>query len=137
VTLYSLDSDIVNAVLKKNDVVTNRLQNRLASNHEIVICPFVYYEVQRWLLVKDAQAQLEALRSFVAPLRWLEFNRNMWNEAAGTWASATRAGSPHADPDLLIACHARHFQAVIVTGNTKHFEVYQIEIENWLVATPP
>jgi tRNA(fMet)-specific endonuclease VapC len=131
-TRYSLDTDIVTAVLKKDKSVSAKLQSHLELNNEIVVCPYVYYEIRRFLLVRNAEVQLSALASLVAPLPWLEFNREIWLLAAKMWASARSMGSHHRDPDLLIACHALYFSAVVVTGNTKHFKVHAVGVENWL-----
>lgn len=128
---YSLDSDIVTAILKKDEIVLAALRARLAANEEVIICPFVYYEVRRGLLDKGAQAQLEALRSFVEPLPWLEFNRDIWTAAAEGWAQAKKTGSHREDPDLLIAYHARHFGAVMVTSNARHYERFPVDVEDW------
>lgn len=130
-TRYSLDTDHVTAVLKKDKSVSAKLQSSLKLNNEIVVCPYVYYEIRRILLARNAQVQLSALASLVAPLPWLEFNKEIWLLAAETWASARSMGSHHSDPDLLIACHARYFNAVVVTANTKHFEVHAVGVENW------
>jgi predicted nucleic acid-binding protein len=99
--------------------------------NEIVVCPYVYYEIRRGLLQKDAQVQLSALASFVATLPWLEFNKEIWLLAAAMWASARSMGLHHRDPDLLIACHAQYFNAVVVTGNTRHFRAHAVGVENW------
>ena len=129
---YSLDSNIVSAILKKRDeAVLSRYRTKLTSNDEIIICPFVYYEVYRGLLDKGAPKQLDALGSYVATSTWLEFNREIWNAAADGWAKAKKAGFHREDPDLLIAYHAKHFSAVMVTANTRHFEKFGIPTENW------
>jgi predicted nucleic acid-binding protein len=128
---YSLDSNVVTAILKKHVAVLATLKARLKASHEIIVCPFVYYEVQRGLLDLGAQVQLKALASFVSPLRWLEFNREIWNAAAEGWVKAKKAGSTHLDPDLLIAYHAQHFEAVVVTRNMRDFQAYEVQVENW------
>lgn len=129
---YSLDSNIISAILKKEQIVLDRLRAKLAGNDEVIVCPFVYYEVFRGLLDRGASKQLEALNSLVTLLSWLDFNRDIWAAAAEGWAKAKKAGSHHDDPDLLIAYHARHFDAVVVTANVRHFENFGVEIENWL-----
>jgi len=130
-TRYSLDSDIVSDILRKHEVVLGKLHTKINSNDEIIICPFVYYEVYRGLLDKGAQKQLEDLRFLIAPIPWLEFNKEIWNAAAEGWAKAKKVGSHLQDPDLLIAYHAKHFSAVMVTANTRHFKEFGIETENW------
>ena len=130
-TRYSLDSNVVTAILKKDAVVLATLEERLKARHEIILCPYVYYEVRRGLLDLGGQKQLEALAAFVRPLSWLEFNREIWSVAAEGWASRKKTGSNHRDPDLLIAYHALHFGAVVVTRNTRHFEGYELGVENW------
>ena len=37
----------------------------------------------------------------------------------------------HHDADVLIAAHALHYDAVIVSGNVNHFQETGAPVENW------
>jgi predicted nucleic acid-binding protein len=46
--------------------------------------------------------------------------------------SSKRAqGRSHKDADVLIAAHASHYGAVIVTANPDHFQGTGASVENW------
>lgn len=128
---YSLDSNILSYVLRKDPRVSRRFEQLLRENHECIICPVVYYELRRGLLKKDARAQLSALESIVSKLDWLDFEREIWRQAAQGWAHASSAGRPPEDADLFIAYHAHYFSAIVVTNNIKDFESYPVTLENW------
>jgi predicted nucleic acid-binding protein len=63
--------------------------------------------------------------------RWKEFNAAIWDRASSLW-SALRAGRrSHNDADVLIAAHALHYGAVIVSANLEHFQGPGASVENW------
>jgi predicted nucleic acid-binding protein len=134
-TRYSLDATTVTAILKHDQKVVGTLNSKFAQNHEIILCPFVYYEVKRWLLKKAAMTQMGALEKLAHARSWFEFDRKIWETAAQAWADATKRGigTIRQDPDLLIAHHAKHFRAILVTSNTKDFVHYlsSQELEDW------
>ncbi len=129
---YSLDTNIISYVLKRNRPVSDKLEQLLKEDHEFVICPVVYYELRRGLLKKEATAQLAALKSIVSNLRWLDFRKEIWHRAAQGWVEASLAGRQPKDADLLIAFHAHYFSAILVTNNVKDFETYPVTLENWV-----
>lgn len=128
---YSLDTNTLSSILRKDKHVVERFRAALAANHEFLLCPVVYYELRRGLLRKDASKQILALDELTSRFRWREFDKNIWMEAAQGWADACRRGRPSGDADLLIAYHAHCCSAVVVTANVKHFEPFPIQIENW------
>jgi predicted nucleic acid-binding protein len=70
----------------------------------------------------------------VTQFRWQDFERGVWTRAARAWADAEKKGrSSKKEADLLIAAHALHFSAILVTDNVKHFEFFPgLQIENWV-----
>ncbi|HVT18078.1 MAG TPA: PIN domain-containing protein [Thermoanaerobaculia bacterium] len=130
-TRYSLDSDVLTAILKREQAIVAKLLAKLEAKDEIIICPFVYYEVKRGLLDMGAINRMQDLESFVASRPWREFDRNIWITAAEGWAKNKGIGAHHEDPDLLIAYHAIRCDAVVVTFNTKHFSQFPAMLEDW------
>lgn len=134
---YSLDTNTLSHILRKDTHVVQRFRAALAADHEFLLCPVVYYELRRGLLWKDASKQLAALDELTSRFRWLELDKDTWMAAARGWADARRRGRPPADADLLIAFHAHRFSAIVVTANVKDFEPFPVRIENWAADVRP
>jgi len=64
-------------------------------------------------------------------MAWREFTEPVWDQASRLWAGLRSRGLPHNDADVLIASHALHYDAVIVTGNVDHFRNTGARIEVW------
>jgi len=63
-TSYSLDTDTVSQLLKKhrgNQRVLDRFRREIRRNALFILCPVVFYEIRRELVIKNAVAQLTAL----------------------------------------------------------------------------
>ncbi|HWN66357.1 MAG TPA: PIN domain-containing protein [Haliangium sp.] len=129
---YSLDTNTLTYILRKNPDVVAKFEAALAARHDFLLCPFVYYESKRGLLAEDKKSYLSSLERIVSRFRWLEFEEGVWAKAMQGWAMARRLGRSPGDADLLIAAHALHFSAVLVTANVKDFEFFPgLQIENW------
>lgn len=129
---YSLDTNTLSEILHDNEQVLGRFRPALAARHEFLICPVVHYELRRGLLHKDARKQMGKLNQLVTRFRWQEFETAVWAKAAQVWADVRRNGRSPKDADLLIAAHALHFSAILVTANVKDFEFFPgLLIENW------
>lgn len=72
------------------------------------------------------------MEEIVAQFRWQEFEPAVWASAAQGWANAHGRGYSPKDADLLIAYHARHYSAILVTANVKDFEYLNVQVENWV-----
>jgi len=131
---YSLDTDTVTKLLKKhpgNQHVIQRFRREIRRNSLFVICPVVYYELRRGLLFKEAHSQLVAFESLAKSMVWREFNAPIWDQASILWSALRARGRSHHDADVLIAAHALHYGAVIVTANLTHFQGTGAVLENW------
>lgn len=133
-TTYSLDTDIFTKLLKKhpgNQRVVDRFRQEIRRNSLFLVCPVVFYEIRRELVLKGAAAQLFAFDRLVESMSWKEFNAVVWERACSLWADLRSQGQSHNDADVLIAAHALHYGAVIVSGNVDHFRHTGAQIENW------
>jgi tRNA(fMet)-specific endonuclease VapC len=131
---YSLDTDTITKLLKKhpgNQPVINRFRQEIQRNSLFVICPVVYYEMRRGLLFKGARTQLVAFEKLVESMAWKEFNARVWERASSLWPALRAQGRSHNDADVLIAAHALHYGAVIVTAILEHFQSTGASVENW------
>jgi predicted nucleic acid-binding protein len=102
---------------------------RAVAVHEILISEVCDYELRRELLRIGARRSLDRLDELGRELRYLPATTATWRSAAALWAMARRAGRPTADresldADVLVAAQARAEDAVVVTTNPRHFELF-------------
>ena len=98
---------------------------------DFYMCPVVFYELRRGLAHRDARRQLGELETFARTLRWVDYDRSMWTDAAQLWADRRREGRPHGDADLLTAAFTRRLRARLVTNNTADFEDLGVPLLDW------
>ena len=133
-TSYSLDTDTVTQLLKKhpgNQRVLDRFRREIRRNSLFIMCPVVFYEIKRELVIKNAVAQLTAFEDLAEAMVWKEFNVAIWGWASSLWAVLRSRGRSHHDADVLIAAHAIEYGAAIVTGNVEHFQDTGARVEDW------
>lgn len=128
---YILDTNIISRILAKNPEVERHLEEVVAGNATIVLCPVVFYEIRRGLLKRDAARKLEGFQILAQHFRWDEIGREDWHTAAELWAESERQGAPRDDADILIASHALRLGAILVTDNEDHFRHIGVPTENW------
>jgi predicted nucleic acid-binding protein len=133
-TSYSLDTDTITKLLKKhpgNQRVLGRFGKEIRRNSLFIMCPVVFYEIKRELVIKNAVAQLTAFEELAEAMVWKEFNVAIWERASGLWAALRSRGRSHHDADVLIGAHAIEYGAAIVTGNVEHFQEIGARVEDW------
>lgn len=131
---YSLDTDTLTKLLKKhpgNQPIVDRFRREIRRNSLFVMCPVVYYELRRGLLFKGAHSQLVAFEKLAEAMTWREFSAPIWERASSLWSALRAQGRSHNDADVLIAAHALHYGAVIVSANLEHFQGTGAVVENW------
>ncbi|MGO8819246.1 MAG: PIN domain-containing protein [Terriglobia bacterium] len=133
-TIYSLDTDTITKLLKKhpgNQRVLDRFRKEVRRNSLFILCPVMFYEIKRELVIKNAVAQLTAFESLAEAMVWKEFNVAIWERASKLWADLRSRGRSHHDADVLITAHAIEYGAAIVTGNVEHFRDIGARVEDW------
>ena len=128
---YVLDTNTVSHVLRRDDRVMSRLERAVSENAAMILCPVVYYEVQRGLVKKASSRLLGEFTRLATYVRWEDVRRADWDKAAELWVLAVQAGAPHNDADVIIAAYALRRGAVLVTDNESHFGHFGVRIENW------
>ncbi len=79
-----------------------------------------------------AEANLDRLRAFFAPLVCLPFDDLAADHYGAIRAELERQGTPIGPNDLVIAATARARRVTLITANTHEFgRVPGLEIENW------
>jgi predicted nucleic acid-binding protein len=97
---------IHSAVLRKETRTVEALARALVNDDELVLCPVVFYEIQRGLRSRDAHKQLAFFERYARALTWEELDRGDWEAAADSWARLRARGCPIEDADLLIGTYS-------------------------------
>jgi predicted nucleic acid-binding protein len=109
-------------------------------SHDVLVSEVCDYELRRELIRIGAQRSLDRLDELERELRYVPVTTSVWRAAARLWAVGRRAGRPTADAasidgDVLLAAQARAEDAVIVTTNPRHFELFT-EARLWTEVGP-
>ncbi len=129
---YVLDTNIITALLRKEKMTAERVQQALLASAEFMMCPVIFYELYRGLLYRDAKRQQGFFLKLAANFTWDDLTREDWDQAAQLWASLRRSGrSIGDDADLLIGTFATRRNAVVVTDNVNDFASLGVPVENW------
>lgn len=130
--IYALDSNIVSYFLKNDNEVIQHFQNAIDNDNPYVIPPLVYYEVKRWLKVKNATNQLPRFSDLYDDSIKSDMTPDIWEKAIELYVKSRLAGKPIDDADIFIAAYCIINNYVLVTNNTKHFEdITELKIINW------
>ncbi|WP_461277715.1 type II toxin-antitoxin system tRNA(fMet)-specific endonuclease VapC [Acidithiobacillus sp.] len=129
---YMLDTNICIYIMKRQPPeVESRLRDVAIGDVSLssVVLAELWYGVHRSQRPERNETALRDFLRFVNVLDWP-------SEAAAVYgairATLTRQGSPIGGNDLLIAAHAIHEGATLVTNNGREFErVPGLNLENW------
>jgi tRNA(fMet)-specific endonuclease VapC len=87
---------------------------------------------KRGLKYKGATRQLQRFATFCQHSLVFAITDNVLDRAADLWVTASRAGAPRKDADLIIAATALEHGRAVVTGNTADFAwIPGLTVENW------
>ena len=128
---YVLDTNIVSHILRRDERVLSRLEHAVSGDAAMILCPVVYYEIQRGLVKKASSRLLSEFTRLTTYVRWEDVRRADWDKAAELWVLATQSGAPRNDADVIIAAYALRRGAILVTDNESHFRQLGVRIENW------
>lgn len=134
--IYALDSDTVSYFLKKNKDVQQNLENALNENNIYSIPPLVYYEVKRWLVLRNANTQLKDFKKLYQDSIKNEMTFEIWEKAVELYVRLTSQGTPIGkegkESDIFTAAFCIVNDYILVTNNTKHFEnIKELKTVNW------
>ena len=133
---FVLDTNIVSQILRRNVTALAHLREAADNDDDLFLCPVVFYELWRGLRYRGADRQLDELTAFARTLQWIDYDRDMWTQAAELWAIRRQRGRTHDDADLLIAAFARKLRATLVTNNVTDFVGLDLPIVDWTVDQP-
>jgi tRNA(fMet)-specific endonuclease VapC len=130
---YLLDTNILTAMLKKNQKVNVKLEEVTFLGEEVFISCISYYESKRGLLYANATRQLSDLIEVCRKYRILFLDDiAIIEKACEIHADLKRKGTPIQEADILIAATAIARGLIIVSNDSDLLRVQGITLENWL-----
>ena len=104
--------------------------------HTFLVSELADYELRRELLRLGATRSLSRLDELTRELPYVPVTTAIWRQAAALWAVARNAGNVTAPPealdgDVLVAAQALEEIAVVLTNNTRHFELLSVTAVEW------
>ena len=129
---YALDTNIITYYLKGNTDIINKVDDE-ALKDNIIILPFVYYEIKKWLLANNSQSKLQAFEKLFSKYGIDVIDKNIFDLALTIYMKLRKSGITIDDGDILIASYCIQKGYTLVTNNQKHYkDIENIQIENWV-----
>ena len=130
---YLLDTNIVSAILKKNQVVQNKLNDVLFEKTAAYISGITYYEVKRGLIASNATRKLAELERICRKTPVIFWNdMAILEKAAEIHAYLKKRGMTLEDADIFIAAISIVRELVLVSHDSDMLRVPGLTVEDWL-----
>jgi tRNA(fMet)-specific endonuclease VapC len=118
-----LDTDTLSELFKqKNPTVVGHGSAYLTQYGRFNFSSMTRYEVARGFKAKGAIRQFQQFLAFCQQAVILPVTDAILDRTADLWATASLAGRPRNDADLIIAATALEHGMILVTGNGPHYE---------------
>ena len=129
--LYTLDTNVVAALLRQEPQVIAELEWRLTRGHVVSLNAIGYFETRRGLW-ENQPKKLQAFERLVQEAGVLELRLPTLDLAATIYQDLRRRGLLIEDADILISATALAHDATLVTRNLKHFgRIDGLKLESW------
>jgi len=135
--IYALDTNTISFLLRqnRNPEVRRRFEEIIEHGDVYVIPPICHYEVNWYLIHKNATAQLRIFNElYENSFSELNMGEAEFIKAAEIRANLESRGLPigNKDADIFIAAHCLVNGYTLVTDNTRDFErIDGLKIANW------
>jgi tRNA(fMet)-specific endonuclease VapC len=129
---YLLDTNILTAVIKKNQNIIDKLKE-VGFEKKVFISCITYYESKRGLIYLNATRQLTELEQFSNQYKILFLDdMEIIEKACEIHRYLKRKGTPIQDADILIAATAITRGLILVSNDSDMLRIDDIHLENWL-----
>ena len=126
-----LDTDVCIEILRNNTQVITRRRNtldRVATTW--ITAAELYYGAAK---SHTPQRKKEAVREFLATLAILSLDERSAQHFGRIKTDLERAGQGLADADLFIGAICLAYEAILVTGNIRHYQrIAGLSLEDWI-----
>lgn len=129
--LYTLDTNVVAALLRREPHVIAELERRLIRGHVVTLNAIGYFETRRGLWASHTR-KWQAFKRLAQEAGVLELRLSTLDLAAAIYQDLRRQGKLIEDADILIVATALAHGATLVTRNLKHFaRLNGLRLESW------
>ena len=130
---YLLDTNVVSAILKKNQMVRQKLASLSVKYQTAYISGITYYEVKRGLIASNATTKLSEFNILCQDYPVLFWNDiAILEKAAEIHAYLKKRGMRLEDADIFIAAIAIVRELVLVSHDSDMLRVPELTVEDWL-----
>lgn len=131
--IYALDSNIVSYLLERRNQVVGKFSEAVANGFFCVIPPMVYYEVKRWLFIKNAKSKMLRFEGIYRFTQKTSMDAELLDKAIEIYVVLAKNGNIISDSDILIAAYCILNDYILVSNNTNEFmRVPGLKLENWV-----
>ena len=130
---YAFDANMIIHLLRGTPTVRAKRDEALGQGADIIIPPFVNYEMLRGFLCNAAPSKEKTYHLLCARYSVGEMNVDIWKQGAKIYADLWQKRLTVADSDILIAAFCVVNGYTLVTDNTKDFEnIDGLQLINWV-----
>ncbi|MBC6420449.1 MAG: type II toxin-antitoxin system VapC family toxin [Hormoscilla sp. SP5CHS1] len=129
---YLLDTNIVTAILKKNQKIHQKLGELDILGEKVCLPGMTYYEVKRGLIAANATRQLYDLNELCKKYQVLPSDLDILERATEIHADLKRRETPIGDADISIAATAIARDLILVSHDSDMLRVPGLRLEDWL-----
>lgn len=127
---FLLDTNIISQIFRKNAQVVARMVHIPAQ--DIAISAISAAEIHYGLARKpDALALQRTAQAFLANIRIIPFDQAAAESYGKFRADMEKSGRNLAPLDLMIAAHAVHLNAVLVSNDQAFYKIDGLRVEDW------
>jgi len=128
---YALDTDIITYYLKGDENIISKVDSE-AENDSIIIPPFVYFEIKKWLFANNSQTKLHAFEKLTNKYGIDVIGKEVFDLALSIYIKLRKRGITIDDGDILIAAYCVKNNFILITNNQKHYKnIENIQVANW------
>ena len=130
---YLLDTNVVSAIIKKNEIVQRKLDDVSFEKRGIFISGITYYEVKRGLIASNATSKLAEFERICRRIPIIFWNDiAILEKAAEIHAYLKKRGMRLEDADIFIAAIAIVRELVLVSHDSDMLRVPELTVEDLL-----
>ena len=90
---YALDSNIVSYFLRKNQQIETKIKEIVDKDSDYIIPPMVYYEIKRWLILRDATDKLSVFDYLCRFTKKISMDNDSWEKAIEIYSTLAKKGN--------------------------------------------
>jgi tRNA(fMet)-specific endonuclease VapC len=130
---YALDTNIITYYLKGNEKILDKVDQE-AKKDNIIIPPFAYFEIKKWLMAVNSKVKLQAFEKLFEKYGIDAIEKETLDLSLSIYIKLRQSGVTIDDGDLLIAAYCIQNDYILVSNNQKHFEkIENIQVVNWTI----